>query len=133
MKKTLLVLLICLGNYSISLAQDDAFKEDALKLTKLSNDAVEASFGQLYAMIPAENLEAFKNDLKPIMNDYYSKVAEMSMEYYSHEDVKRLLEFYNSELGQKLLDTQSKLTVKTLQMGQELGMKLMPLVQKHSN
>ena len=51
MKKTLLVLLICLGNYSISLAQDDAFKEDALKLTKLSNDAVEASFGQLYSSL----------------------------------------------------------------------------------
>ena len=52
---------------------------------------------------------------------------------YSHEDVKQLLEFYDSELGQKLLDTQSKLTVKSLQMGQELGTKLMPLVHKHSN
>lgn len=133
MKKLLLVLLICLFNYSVTLAQDDTFKEDTIKLTKLSNDAVEASFGQLYGMIPAEKLEEFKKDLKPIMEIYYSKVAEISMEFYTHEDVKRLLEFYESELGQKLLENQTKLTAKTLQMGQELSMEIMPLIQKYSN
>lgn len=133
MKKTFLLVFICLCNYGVTLAQDESFKEDTIKLTKLSNDAVEASFGQLYAMIPAENLEEFKKDLKPIMEKYYSKIAEVSMEFYTHKDVKELLKFYESELGQKLLDTQSKLTVKTMQMGQELSMELMPLVQKHSN
>ncbi|MBZ9777833.1 DUF2059 domain-containing protein [Psychroflexus sp. CAK8W] len=133
MKKTLLVLLICLGNYSISLAQDEAFMEDALKLTRLSNDAVEASFGQLYAMIPAEKLEDFKEELKPVLDNYYTKMAKVSMEYYSHEDVKQLLDFYESDLGQKMLDAQAKLTVRSMEMAQPLSMELMPIVQKYSN
>ncbi|TXE15926.1 DUF2059 domain-containing protein [Psychroflexus gondwanensis] len=132
MKKTLIILLICLGNFGITQAQNESFREDALKLTKLSNDAVEASFSQLYAMILAENLDSFKKDLKPIMDTYYSKMAEMSMEYYSHEDVKQLLKFYESELGEKMLETQSKLAVKGMEMGQGLSMELMPLVQKYS-
>lgn len=133
MKKTLLVLLICLGNYSISLAQDEAFMVDALKLTRLSNDAVEASFGQLYAMIPAEKLEDFKEELKPVLDNYYTKMAKVSMEYYSHEDVKQLLDFYESDLGQKMLDAQAKLTVRSMEMAQPLSMELMPIVQKYSN
>lgn len=133
MKKTLLVLLICLGNYSISLAQDEAFMVDALKLTRLSNDAVEASFGQLYAMIPAEKLEDFKEELKPVLDNYYTKMAKVSMEYYSHEDVKQLLDFYESDLGQKMLDAQAKLTVRSMEMAQPLSRELMPIVQKYSN
>lgn len=133
MKKTLLVLLICLGNYSISLAQDSAFMEDALKLTRYSNDAVEASFGQLYAMIPAEKLEDFKEELKPVLDNYYTKMAKVSMEFYSHEDVKQLLDFYESDLGQKMLDAQAKLTVRSMEMAQPLSMELMPIVQKYTN
>jgi hypothetical protein len=83
-------------------------------------------------MISTENLDSFKKDLEPVMDTYYSKVAEMSMEYYSHEDAKQLLKFYESELGEKRLETQSKLAVKSMKMGQGLSMKLMPLVQKYS-
>jgi hypothetical protein len=60
-------------------------------------------------------------------------MAKVSMEFYSHEDVKQLLDFYESDLGQKMLDAQAKLTVRSMEMAQPLSMELMPIVQKYTN
>ncbi|TKS57608.1 DUF2059 domain-containing protein [Mesohalobacter halotolerans] len=133
MKKTiLLTVALCLGTFISVQAQDEAFKEDALKLTKMSSGAVEANMSQVYTMIPEDNLEAFKKELKPVMEDFYVKLAEKSMEYYSHDEIKKLLDFYNSDIGQKNLEVQEKMTKETMGMAQELNMKLMPLIQKYS-
>ena len=133
MKKTiLLTVALCLGTFISVQAQDEAFKGDALKLTKMSSGAIEANMSQVYTMIPEDNLEAFKKELKPVMEDFYVKLAEKSMEYYSHDEIKKLLDFYNSDIGQKNLEVQEKMTKETMGMAQELNMKLMPLIQKYS-
>ncbi|NBC58144.1 MAG: DUF2059 domain-containing protein, partial [Bacteroidetes bacterium] len=75
---------------------------------------------------------AFKKELKPVMEDFYVKLAEKSMEYYSHDEIKKLLDFYNSDIGQKNLEVQEKMTKESMGMAQELNMKLMPLIQKYS-
>jgi len=131
--KRLFVLIAILGMTQMSVAQSDnkAFKEDAMKLIKVSNNAVEASFSQVYAMIPDENLDAFKKELKPIMDNYYEKMAVISMDVYTHEEVKKLLEFYNSKLGKKFIEAQTEITKKAMRMGQELSAEIMPVVQKY--
>lgn len=133
--RKLFVLIAILGMCQISLAQSEnsEFKQDALKMIKLSNNAVEASFSQVYAMIPEEKLEDFKNEIQPIMDRYYEKMADISMEFYTHDEIKQLLEFYNSELGQKSLEAQAKITEKAMQMGQQLSSEMMPILQKYRN
>lgn len=133
--RKLFVLIAILGMSQISLAQSEnsEFKQDALKMIKLSNNAVEASFSQVYAMIPEEKLEDFKNEIQPIMDRYYEKMADISMEFYTHDEIKQLLEFYNSELGQKSLEAQAKITEKAMQMGQQLSSEMMPILQKYRN
>ena len=133
--RKLFVLIAILGMGQISLAQSEnsEFKQDALKMIKLSNNAVEASFSQVYAMIPEEKLEDFKNEIQPIMDRYYEKMADISMEFYTHDEIKQLLEFYNSELGQKSLEAQAKITEKAMQMGQQLSSEMMPILQKYRN
>ena len=133
--RKLFVLIAILGMCQISLAQSEnsEFKQDALKMIKLSNNAVEASFSQVYAMIPEEKLEDFKNEIQPIMDRYYKKMADISMEFYTHDEIKQLLEFYNSELGQKSLEAQAKITEKAMQMGQQLSSEMMPILQKYRN
>lgn len=133
--RKLFVLIAILGMSQISLAQSEnsEFKQDALKMIKLSNNAVEASFSQVYAMIPEEKLEDFKNEIQPIMDRYYKKMADISMEFYTHDEIKQLLEFYNSELGQKSLEAQAKITEKAMQMGQQLSSEMMPILQKYRN
>ena len=132
MKKTIVItLLLIVGSFTAT-AQSDAFKADAVKLIKMSNGTVEASLGQLYTMIPEAKVEGFKKDLQPILNDYYEKLATKSMEYYTHDEVKQLLKFYNSELGKKSLIVSEKMTKESLgSMAQELQVQLTPLIQKY--
>ena len=131
-KRFLFALALVLGTLSSVNAQDEAFKADALKLTKMSSGSAEASLEQVYNMIPAQKLDAFKKELQPVMEKYYEKIAIKSMEYYSHEDVKQLIAFYNSELGQKNLKVQAEMAkAATGSMAQELQRELMPIVQKY--
>ena len=44
-------------------------------------------------------------------------MADISLDIYLHNNVKLLLEFYNSELGQKSLEVQTEITEKAKQMG----------------
>ena len=133
--KKLLIIIVILGMGQFSFAQDgnSKFKQDAVKLVKLSNNAVEASFSQVYAMIPKENLADFKKELEPIIDRYYEKMADISMDVYTHDEVKQLLEFYNSELGQKSLEAQTEITEKAMQMGKKLSTEIMPIMQKYRN
>jgi hypothetical protein len=132
-KLFLLIAFIGMSQLSIAQSENSEFKEDALKMIKLSNNAVEASFGQIYSMIPEENLEDFKKEIQPIMDRYYEKMAVISMDYYTHDEIKQLLEFYNSELGQKSIEAQGKIMEKAMQMGQQLSTEMMPILQKYRN
>jgi len=133
MKKTIAItLLLFIGTIINVNAQDEAFKADAIKLVKLSSDAAEVGLGQVYTMIPEAKLDAFKQELKPVMDRYYEKIAVKSMEHYTHEDVKALLKFYNSDLGKKYLKVQEEMAKAVMgPMAQELQRELMPIMQKY--
>ncbi len=133
MKKTIVIAVaLFLGTFLNVNAQDEAFKADAIKLTKMSSGAAEAGMAQIYTMIPEDKVEAFKAELEPIMNEYYEKIAVKSMEYYTHDDIKQLLEFYDSDLGKKSLKVQEEMAKAAMgSMAQELQYKLMPIVQKY--
>ena len=114
-------------------SEQDPFAKDALKLTKVSNNAVEASFGQVYAMIPDDRLDDLKEELRPILERYYEKVAKIYQDVYTHEQIKELLEFYESDLGQDLLEGQKEVMKKTMNMAQSLSAEMMPLIRKYQN
>jgi hypothetical protein len=133
MKKTIVIAIaLFLGSLVNVNAQDAEFKADAIKLTKMSSGAAEAGMAQVYTMIPEDKVEDFKKELEPIMDEYYEKIAVKSMEYYTHDDVKELLDFYNSEIGQKSLKVQEEMAKAAMgDMAQELQYKVMPILQKY--
>lgn len=131
-KSILITVALFVGMMFNVQAQDETFKEDALKLTKMASGAVEANLGQIYTMIPEDKVEDFKKELQPILDEFYTKLAMKSTEYYTHDEVKELLSFYDSEIGKKSLEVQAEMTKESMNMAQELSMKLMPLVQKYT-
>jgi hypothetical protein len=133
MKKTILIIAILIGSvFSMQAQENEDFKKDAIKLAEMGSKGVEASLNQVYSMIPEDKVEDFKAELQPIMKEFYKKIGEKSMEFYTHEEVKDILEFYESEIGQKHLEVQEKMTKLSMgEMAQELQMKLMPLIQKY--
>jgi hypothetical protein len=133
MKKTIIAIALFMVAGITAQAQDEAFKKDAVKLAGIQSKSVEASMSQIYTMIPEDKVEAFKKELDPIMKEFYTKIGEKSMEFYTHDEVKEILKFYGSKVGQKHLEVQEKMTKETMgSMAQELQMKLMPLIQKYT-
>jgi hypothetical protein len=132
MKKTIFIIALLIGTAFSIQAQDEAFKKDAIKLAELGSKSAEASLNQVYTMIPEDKVAEFKKELDPIMQEFYTKLGEKSMEYYTHDEVKEILKFYESEIGQKHLEVQEEMTTVAMgSMAQELQMKLMPLMQKY--
>ncbi len=133
MKRTILTVALSLGLvFSIQAQDNAAFKNDAIKLVKMGSNAADASMGQVYQMIPGEKLEKFKQELDPIMENFYKKLGEKSMEFYTHDEVKAILKFYESEIGKRHLKVQEEMTkISVGSMGQELQMELMPLMEKY--
>lgn len=133
MKKTILVIaLIIAASFSVQAQENEAFKEDALKMTKMAEGMVDSMLGQLYTMIPEDKVEGFKKEMKPIMDEYYNQAAEVSMKHYTHEEVKEILKFYESEIGQTMLNKQDDIMKETMTLSQGLQMKIMPLIQKYT-
>lgn len=133
MKKTILVFaLLIVANFSLQAQDKEAFKKDALKMTKMSEGMVDSMLGQLYAMIPEDKVEDFKKEMKPIMEEYYEQAAEVSMKHYTPEEVKEILDFYESEIGQTMLKKQGDIAQETMALSQGLQMKIMPLIQKYT-
>jgi len=133
MKKTILILALLIGaTFGLQAQENEAFKRDAIRLAEAGSKAAEASFDQIYKMVPEDKLEDFKKELAPIMQEFYKKIGERSMEFYTHDQVKEILNFYDSKIGQKHLEVQEEMTkITTGEMAQELQIKLMPLIQKY--
>ncbi len=133
MKKTILIIALLVGTtFSLQAQENEAFKKDALELIKKSEGMVDSMLDQLYTMIPEDKLEDFKKELNPIMQEYYEQAAEVSMKHYTHEEVKEILEFYNSKIGETMMEKQGEITKETMALSQGLQMKVMPLIQKYT-
>lgn len=131
MKKLFLLLALCIVSFSFAQEENSAQIQDAIKLMKLSNSSVETALQPIYMQVPEENLESFKMELKPVLDNMYTKLAKVAIKEYSHEDIKAMLKFYESELGQTMLAGQDKIMQASMQVGQELSMELMPIFQKY--
>lgn len=131
MKKVTLILALMIG--SIVFAQDrkTTYETDALELVKKSNNSVETALEPIYETLAADKREEFRAEIQPILDEMYKKFSKIYMEEFTHEEIKGVLEFYDSELGQKLLEGQSRIMEKSMSVGQDFSTKVMPIYQKY--
>lgn len=132
MKKiTVLTFFLILGFSGF--AQND-YKQKTKDLIQLtSGGQFEVMIQPLVNMVPEKNREAFKADIKGSMDELYDKLAVIYMESYSEQDVDAILAFYNSPVGKKMVAETPAITKKSMEIGQQWGMQLQPLMAKYSN
>src|SRR5690606_34565060 len=84
-------------------AQSADFKKDVIEMVKISGTTanITALLEPIMGQIPEDKRADFKKDIDGIMPDLYEKTAETMMKYYTHDDVKKMIEFYNSPVGKK--------------------------------
>ena len=88
----------------------DEFRQDALKLLDLNKELakrfriVQASFVKLTQRIPGVKQE-FWTECQNLMDrkELANQLVEVYAKYYTHQDVKDLIAFYESPLGKKLM------------------------------
>lgn len=131
MKKVAVLIALFVGFVGFS-QEDSAYKQDALKLVKLqSTGQFEVMLEPVKNMIPAENQEAFMKEVRATFPDLFSQIADVYMASYTHEEIQKILEFYESPIGRKMLDKLPEITQKSMQLGQVWGQSLRPLMMKY--
>ncbi len=130
MKKFLfLVAFVCLGQMSFA---QDSFKDDVMKLMAINGSAqsLELARTQVLPMISESKRAEFNKEFDATIPLFYTKLASVYMEVYSHDEIKELIEFYQTPIGKKTAENMGVISQKGMQAGQEWGMELQKIMVK---
>lgn len=133
-KRVLLVCLFIMAIISVTRAQEnDEFTTDTVTFLKLTGAgaAFEQGISQLGTMVPEINKMKYREEANNTTADLYLKMSKLYMEEFTHEEIKELITFYNSDLGKKMAVKQLALTQKAMQLGQNWGMEVQQIAQKY--
>ena len=111
----------------------EAFKNDVLKYLDISGQAntFKMITKDLSTNIPEAKKEEFQRDLDKSIIELMSKMADMYMTEFTHDEIKALLKFYESPIGKKLTEKTEVLYNKGQIVGQEWGMGLQSMMMKY--
>lgn len=131
MKKITAVVAFLLMGFAC-VAQSDYKQKTIDLITITTGPQFDIVIQPLVDMVPQQNRDAFKKDIKASMGELYDKLAAVYMESYTEEDVDAILAFYDSPVGKKVIAETPEITQKSMQIGQMWGMQLQPLIAKYS-
>lgn len=131
-------LLLCLFMATISFtsfSQDiNSFEAKAVKLIELTaGQQFEIMTEPIVKMVPEEKRDAFKKELAESTQELYKKMATVYTESFTEEEIDKILEFYATPVGKKMIAITPELTKKGMEIGQTWGMELQPLIAKYTN
>lgn len=131
MKKVVLafaMILVC----QFSFAQE-AFKNDTKKYMDLSGQmkTFELLTKEITLNVEESKRPEFEKELKASMLVLVDKMADMYMTEFTHDDVKKLIQFYESPIGKKLSDKSEVLFDKGQKVGEEWSVGLQGLMMKY--
>jgi hypothetical protein len=132
MKKLLLAVAFMLVA-QMGMAQDAAFKADAVKFLNISGTAstFEMMTKDIVKNAPADKQAAFKKDLDASIQELIGKMADLYMTEFTHEDIKAMIKYYETPVGKKAAAKTGVLFEKGQVVGQEWGMGLQSIMMKY--
>lgn len=131
MKKFILTVAVVLIA-QLGMAQD-SFKQDVLKVIEKSGAAgpIKNVKDQVIGNIPEAKQAEFSKEFDATLPALYDKMAVIYMETYTHDEIKEMLRFYESPIGQKISANSGELMKKSTAAGQEWGMQLQSMMMKY--
>ncbi len=131
--KKLFIAATLLLSVQFASAQSADFKKDVVNYIKLSGSAaqVTAVIEPIMQQLPQDKQADFRKEFDATLPSLYEKMATVMMKHYTHEDIKKMIEFYNSPVGKKIQEVTPKIVTDQMQAGQEWGMELQGLLMKY--
>ncbi len=115
-------------------AQSADFKKDAIEAVKLSGATANFSVyaEAIMSQISDETKKAdFKKEFDATLPSLYDKMADTFTKNYTHDDIKKMIEFYNSPVGIKIQKNASTILKEQGPFMQEWQIQLQGLVMKY--
>ncbi len=131
--------IILLGAFVLAFsaqAQDNtAYKNDAIALIKATGagTSFEAAIAQIGTGlgVAQDKNEQYTAEANGTLNGLYSNMANLYTAEFTHDEIKELLKFYESDLGKKMASKQMILSQKGMMMGQKWSMEVQAIAQKY--
>jgi len=130
MKKLIFVLAIIIGTSAFGI-YGQTKNDDILRLLRVSGadkladqmmTAIIPQFKQLVPGIPDAFWVKFRQKLN--MDDLLIACVPAYSKFYTHDEIKQLIKFYESPLGKRMVEVTPLLTQETMAIGQKWGEKL---------
>ena len=78
--------------------------------------------------VPQKVIDALREEVNGVVRDNLSSLVGLMFplyhKYFTHEDIKGMIQFYSTELGQKLIRTLPSLTQESMRAGAQWGQSL---------
>lgn len=129
MKKILLAILLATSVFSFS--QTDKVEKDIRELLVLTGSAklgkqvanqMFDSFEKMYPQVPTEFWDEFKKEMKT--DDLINLMVPIYKKYYTDKDIKSLIKFYKTPIGQKTISVMPSVTQDAMVAGQTWGQEI---------
>jgi uncharacterized protein len=91
-------------------------------------DQMMQSFKTSFPSVPAAFWEEFRSEVKE--DELVELIVPVYDKHFSHDEIKKLISFYKSPIGKKLVSKQSLIVSESYAIGQTWGQKLGAKVQK---
>jgi|SRR5690606_13433724 len=133
--KKLLTLLVVMTMTQFGFSQEtSAFKTDIIRFLEVSGvtDPIRGVGDQIKAMIPEEHHEQFTKDFEATLPPLFSKMADIYMEEFTHDEIRQILAFYESDLGKKVASKTNDLMEKAAVAGEQWMLDLEMVLSKYT-
>ena len=124
-------------------AQTDPFESDILKMQQIngSSGTTDAMFSQIVAQLKSAKPDvteakwaALKKDVFDVeVKDLQKMLVPVYKKYFTPEEVKAIIAFYESPVGKKLAGQTPQITTESMQVTQQWGMSLFGKIQAYLN
>ncbi len=127
MKKYLILILLCVGG-TVGFSQSSSKIENIKKLLDLTGSGkmgaqvaqtMISSFQESYSNVPNEYWESVKKEINA--DDIVALVIPIYDKYYTEEDIQKLIEFYESPIGKKVISTTPLIVQESMSAGKIWG------------
>ncbi|MFT7035990.1 MAG: hypothetical protein ACJA2S_004516 [Cyclobacteriaceae bacterium] len=138
MKIKLFILSILFISSNYSYAQDN-FDKDILRFLEINGskqtmapmvDQMVKQFRSMNSSVPNDFWTLLKLDLTADMTDLMKKMVPIYKKHLTHEEVKGLIEFYESPVGKSFTSKSGLIMQESMQIGQQWGMQIGGKIQQ---
>jgi hypothetical protein len=132
MKKVICLFFLMFIGFQSQAQENSALQQKAVSLIEMtSGQQFDIMLDPIVKMIPEKNQEAFKQEMMASLDGIYVRLAKVYTEKFTEAEIDQILAFYQTPVGKKMRDITPELTKKGMEIGQEWGMELQPIMMKY--